>query len=70
MNIKGHTKVGLYEKDGYKYYNVTDTKITFSISKLKVNLQNLFNGLKELGLSLIITFTFFNAFFFLTQIFF
>lgn len=50
MKIKGHTKVGLYEKDGFKFYNVTDTKITFNISKLKVNLENLFNGLKELGL--------------------
>lgn len=48
MNIKAHTKVGLFIKDGHKYYNVTDTKINFSISKLKVNLQNLFNGLKEI----------------------
>lgn len=52
MKVTSHTKVSLYEKDGHKYYNVTDTKIQFSVTKLKVNIENLFNGLKEIGMSL------------------
>lgn len=52
MNIKLHSTVSLYEKDGYKYYNVTNTDLNFSLSGLKVNLENLFNGLKELGIYL------------------
>lgn len=44
-----HTKTRLYEKGGFTFYNVTDGDCDYTIKKLSVNFENLFNGNKELG---------------------
>lgn len=49
MNIVMATKTHLYEKGGHVFYNVTSTKIDYTISGLKLRLDNLFEGVKVLG---------------------
>lgn len=48
MKIKLRTLSNLYELDGHKFYNVTSTRVTFTVSGLKLRIENLFNGAKEL----------------------
>lgn len=43
------TKTHLYEKGGHVFYNVTSTKIDYTIDGLKLRLDNLFEGVKVLG---------------------
>lgn len=49
MNIVMITKTHLYEKGGHVFYNVTSTKIDYTIDGLKLRLDNLFEGVKVLG---------------------
>lgn len=49
MNIIMNTKTHLYEKGGHVFYNVTNTKIDYTIDGLKLKLDNLFEGVKVLG---------------------
>lgn len=49
MNIVMLTKTHLYEKGGHVFYNVTSTKIDYTIDGLKLRLDNLFDGVKVLG---------------------
>lgn len=52
MNIVMNTKTHLYEKGGHVFYNVTSTKIDYTIDGLKLRLDNLFEGVKVLGESI------------------
>lgn len=49
MDIRMHTKTKLYQKDNHIYYNVTNVKVQYTISGLKLRLDNLFEGVKLLG---------------------
>lgn len=49
MDITMITKTHLYEKGGHVFYNVTSTKIDYTIDGLKLRLDNLFEGVKVLG---------------------
>lgn len=44
-----YTKTKLYEKHNHVFYNVTETKIDYNLTGLKLKLDNLFDGLKSLG---------------------
>uniref|UniRef100_A0A336MJ95 CSON002346 protein n=1 Tax=Culicoides sonorensis TaxID=179676 RepID=A0A336MJ95_CULSO len=48
MDIRMHTKTKLYQKDNHIYYNVTHTKVQYTISGLRLRLDNLFEGVKLL----------------------
>lgn len=48
MKIKLRTNSNFYELDGHTFYNVTSTKVTFTVSGLKLRIDGLFNGVKEL----------------------
>lgn len=43
------TKTHLYEKSGHVFYNVTSTKVDYTLSGLRLRLDNLFEGVKVLG---------------------
>lgn len=49
MNITLKTKTHLYEKDGHVFYNITGTQVDYTLSGLKLRLDNLFDGVKVLG---------------------
>lgn len=49
MDITMKTKTHLYEKHGHVFYNVTSTKVDYTIDGLKLRLDNLFDGVKVLG---------------------
>lgn len=48
MNMTLKTQTKLYEKDGHIFYNVTGIKVNYELSGLKLNLENLFDGIKAL----------------------
>lgn len=48
MKIKLRTLSNLYELDGHRFYNVTSTRVTFTVSGVRLRIDNLFNGAKEL----------------------
>lgn len=43
------TKTHIYENYGHVFYNITDTKVDYKISGMKLRLDNLFEGVKVLG---------------------
>lgn len=49
MDLVLYSKTHLYEKDGHKFYNITDVKLGYTMSGMKLRLNNLFNGAKDLG---------------------
>lgn len=49
MDVLMSTKTKLYENGGHVFYNVTSTKIAYTIQGLKLRLNNLFEGVKALG---------------------
>lgn len=49
MDIMMETKTHLYEKHGHVFYNITQTKVEYKISGMKLRLDNLFEGVKALG---------------------
>lgn len=49
MNITMYTKTQLYEKHNHVFYNVTNTRVEYKISGLKLRLDNLFDGVAVLG---------------------
>lgn len=49
MDIVMKTKTHLYEKSGHVFYNVTSTKVDYTLSGLRLRLDNLFDGVKVLG---------------------
>lgn len=49
MNITLKTMTHLYEKDGHVFYNITGTQVDYTLSGLKLRLDNLFDGVKVLG---------------------
>lgn len=49
MDITFYSTTHLYEKGGHKFYNVTDVKVGYTMSGMRLRLNNLFNGVKELG---------------------
>lgn len=48
MTIIAKTHVEITEKEGQKFFNVTNIRIDFSIGKLKVKMNNLFKGQRQL----------------------
>lgn len=50
MDIRLHTKTKLYQRDGHVFYNVTSAKVQYTISRLRLRLDNLFEGIKLLGM--------------------
>lgn len=50
MDIILKTKTHLYEKDGHVFYNITGTQIDYTLDGLKLRLDGLFDGVKELGM--------------------
>lgn len=50
MNITLKTTTHLYEKDGHVFYNITGTQVDYTLSGLKLRLDNLFDGVKVLGM--------------------
>lgn len=53
MDIILITKTHLYEKDGHVFYNITGTNVDYTLTGLKVRLDNLFDGVKALGMAFI-----------------
>lgn len=49
LDIITHTKVNLYNKEGHVFYNVNTISVDFSMKGLKLHLDNLFEGSRELG---------------------
>lgn len=49
MDVLMSTKTKLYENGGHVFYNVTSTKVAYTIQGLKLRLNNLFEGVKALG---------------------
>lgn len=50
MDIILKTKTHLYEKDGHVFYNITGTQVDYTLDGLKLRLDNLFDGVKVLGM--------------------
>lgn len=50
MDITLRTKTHLYEKDNHVFYNITGTSIDYTLDGLKLRLDNLFDGVKVLGM--------------------
>ncbi|XP_062701149.1 protein takeout isoform X4 [Aedes albopictus] len=48
MDIIMKTTTSLYERDNHVFYNVTATKVDYTISGLKLHMGNLFEGVKVL----------------------
>ncbi|XP_055622304.1 protein takeout-like isoform X1 [Toxorhynchites rutilus septentrionalis] len=48
MDIVMKTFTNLYERDNHVFYNVTDTKVDFSLTGLRLHMGNLFEGVKVL----------------------
>lgn len=42
-------KTHLYEKYGHVFYNITATRVEFKLDGLKLRLDNLFDGVQQLG---------------------
>lgn len=57
MDIIAYTKTRLYEKFGHIFYNITAVDVEFTMNGLKLQLDNLFNGIKILGRALSINFS-------------
>lgn len=53
MDIRLYTTTHLYDKDDHVYYNVTATKVDYTLNGIKIRMDNLFDGIKVLGESLI-----------------
>lgn len=68
MDIILITKTHLYEKDGHVFYNITGTNVDYTLTGLKVRLDNLFDGVKALGMAVIGRKISKSANFFLVQI--
>lgn len=49
MDITLYTKTKLYAKFGHIFYNITETRVEFNITGLKLHLDNLFDGIQLLG---------------------
>lgn len=49
MDIVMYTKTKLYENEGFVFYNVTNLRIDYKIARLRLNFENLFDGIKALG---------------------
>lgn len=49
MDVLLSTKTKLYENGGHVFYNVTATKVAYTIQGLKLRLNNLFEGVIALG---------------------
>lgn len=49
MDVLMSTKTKLYENGGHVFYNVTATKVAYTIQGLRLRLNNLFEGVKALG---------------------
>lgn len=50
MDITLKTKTHLYEKNGHVFYNITGTQVDYTLDGLKLRLDNLFDGVKVLGM--------------------
>ncbi|XP_037036905.1 protein takeout-like [Bradysia coprophila] len=48
LDIKIHADAKVYEKFGHLFYNITKAQIDFTMSGLRLQLDNLFNGIKLL----------------------
>ncbi|XP_040174514.1 protein takeout-like [Anopheles arabiensis] len=48
MDIIMRTSTDLYQKNGHVFYNVTGTKVDYTISGLRLHMGNLFEGVKVL----------------------
>ncbi|XP_055381539.1 circadian clock-controlled protein daywake-like [Condylostylus longicornis] len=48
LNVVLYTKTKLYEKGGFTFYNVTDTKIDYNLNGFQSYFTNLFGGNKDL----------------------
>lgn len=57
MSIILKTKTHLYEKDGHVFYNITGTQVDYTLDGLKLRLDNLFDGVKVLGMCPSLTLT-------------
>lgn len=49
LDIAVNSDVDLYNKDSFKFYNVTGVHVKYSIGGLKLYMGNLFDGIKSLG---------------------
>lgn len=49
MTIDIVSDVKLYEKDGFSFFNVTQTHVKYNIGGLKLYMSNLFDGISALG---------------------
>lgn len=50
MVVDAKCDVSLYRKKGHYFYNVTAAHVDFDLGGLKLQLNNLFEGNKELGM--------------------
>lgn len=49
LDIIVNKKTHLYERFGHIFFNITDFKVNFEISGLKMHFQNLFDPVETLG---------------------
>lgn len=49
MDAEVTHEVRVIQKDGYNFFNLTNLHIKYDIEGLKLRLNNLFNGAKQLG---------------------
>ena len=51
LDIVANADIVMKEKEGRKFFDVQKVRVSFTIGKLKIQLSNLYNGLKALGKS-------------------
>ena len=49
LDIVANADVKMVQKDGRKFFDVQKVSISFSLGRLRIQLSNLYNGLKALG---------------------
>lgn len=54
MDAEVTHEINIVQKDGYNFFNLKRVSVRYEIEGLKMKLNNLFNGAKQLGKGLII----------------
>lgn len=49
MDVEVTHDIHIVQKEGYNFFNITAVHVKFEIEGLKLRLNNLFNGAKQLG---------------------
>lgn len=55
MDVEVSHDIHIVQKEGFNLFNITGVRVKFEMEGLKMRLNNLFNGVKQLGEFLIYT---------------